>query len=123
MLIDSNLLIYASRPEYTGLERWVAKHVRAASAISLVEVLGYHKLTGEAKAFLQNLFAPLEILYPIPVIFECAITLRQRRKMTLGDALIAATCLEHGLPLATANVSDFDWVDGLQVVNPLTHTP
>jgi predicted nucleic acid-binding protein len=35
--------------------------------------------------------------------------------MSLGDALIAATCLEHGLKLATRNASDFDWIAGLTV--------
>ncbi len=48
-----------------------------------------------------------------------AIALRQQRKMSLGDALIAAACLEHQLPLATANEKDFDWVEGLEMVNPL----
>jgi predicted nucleic acid-binding protein len=47
------------------------------------------------------------------------INLRQQRKMSLGDALIAATCLEHNEPLATANVDDFKWIAGLDVVNPL----
>ncbi|WP_416669429.1 hypothetical protein [Egbenema bharatensis] len=34
-------------------------------------------------------------------------------------ALIAATCLEHQLPLATANEKDFEWVDGLTIHNPM----
>ena len=33
----------------------------------------------------------------------------------MRDALIAATCLEHGLKLATLNTSDFDWIAGLTV--------
>ncbi len=44
-----------------------------------------------------------------------AIDLRRQRNMSLGDALIAATCLEHGWKLATRNVSDFDWIAGLTV--------
>jgi len=39
--------------------------------------------------------------------------------MTVGDALIAATCLEHQLPLATANEKDFMWINRLIVHNPL----
>lgn len=39
--------------------------------------------------------------------------------LILGDSLIAATALEHHLTLATANVDDFLWVDGLKVLNPL----
>nr|VFJ66054.1 MAG: hypothetical protein BECKFW1821B_GA0114236_11116 [Candidatus Kentron sp. FW] len=37
----------------------------------------------------------------------------------VGDALIAATALVHNLELATANTSDFDWIEGLDVVNPV----
>lgn len=34
-------------------------------------------------------------------------------------ALIAATCLEQGYRLATANVADFDWIEELKAFNPL----
>jgi predicted nucleic acid-binding protein len=39
--------------------------------------------------------------------------------MRLGDALIAATALCHGLALATRNVDDFDWVPSLELINPV----
>jgi hypothetical protein len=45
--------------------------------------------------------------------------LRQQRKLTLGDALIAASCLERGDTLATCNTGDFAWIDELKVFNPL----
>lgn len=120
MLADSNLLIYAAKPEYAGLEAWMAGHVDTVSAVSLVEVLGYHLLTSETLKLLTALFAPLRVVYPSPATFDLAINLRQQRRMSLGDALIAATCLEHNEPLATANVDDFKWIAGLTVVNPLT---
>lgn len=119
MLADSNLLIYAAKPEYAGLGAWMAEHVDTVSAVSLVEVLGYHRMTPEALQLLTTLFAPLHVKYPTGLTFDMAINLRQQRKMSLGDALIAATCLEHNEPLATANVDDFKWIAGLDVVNPL----
>jgi len=121
MLTDSNLLIYAAKPEYAGLEAWMAEYVDTVSAISLVEVLGYHRMTPEALQLLTTLFAPLRVKYPTGLTFDMAINLRQQRKMSLGDALIAATCLEHNEPLATANVDDFKWIAGLEVVNPLAN--
>jgi len=54
---------------------------------------------------------------------DLAIGLRQQRKMSLGDALIAATCMAHQLPLASANDKDFDWIGGLQVHNPMVSVP
>lgn len=119
MLADSNLLIYAAKPEYAGLEAWMAQHVDTVSAISLVEVLGYHRMTPEVLQLLTTLFAPLRVKYPTGLTFDMAINLRQQRKMSLGDALIAATCLEHNEALASANVDDFKWISGLNVVNPL----
>jgi predicted nucleic acid-binding protein len=47
-----------------------------------------------------------------------ATKLRQRKKLTLGDALIAATALVHGLTLVTRNEPDFLWLTELQVLNP-----
>lgn len=46
-----------------------------------------------------------------------ALRRRQGRPVGLGDALIAGTCLSHGLSLATRNTRDFDG-SGLHVVNP-----
>lgn len=122
MLADSNLLIYAAKPEYAGLEAWMAEHVEVVSAVSLVEVMGYHLMTPGSLQLLTAMFAPLRVLYPSPATFDLAVNLRQQRRMSLGDALIAATCLEHGEPLATANVDDFKWIAGLTVVNPLATT-
>lgn len=54
---------------------------------------------------------------------EQAVKLRQLRKMTLGDALIAGTALVFGLTLVTRNVDDFQWIAGLSVLDPFTLTP
>lgn len=39
------------------------------------------------------------------------------RPISVGDAMIAATCLVHGAVLATRNVRDFDGLD-LELINP-----
>jgi len=39
--------------------------------------------------------------------------------MSLGHALIAATAMDHNLPLATRNTNDFDWISGVQLINPM----
>jgi predicted nucleic acid-binding protein len=51
-------------------------------------------------------------------VIERAIRLRQQKKMKLGDAIIAATALEFGLPLVTRNVDDFKHVAELEIINP-----
>ena len=54
----------------------------------------------------------------LPIIQQ-AILLRQMRKMSPGDALIAATALHFGYELYTRNVTDFNWITGLSIVNPI----
>ena len=42
MLIDSNIIIYASKPEYSSLRQFIAENSPVVSAVSYVEVLGFH---------------------------------------------------------------------------------
>ena len=119
MLVDSNILIYATKPEHAKLRQWLLDILPKASVISKVEILGYHKLHSAEKVALTELLSSLELIYLTPSSYEIAIQLRQQRKLTLGDALIAATCLERGYTLVTCNTGDFTWVGELQVFNPL----
>lgn len=80
------------------------------------------RLQPEEQAALEALLDALEIIYPSPATFEIALQLRQRRKLTLGDALIAATCIEHGFTLATHNTADFDWLNEINIIDPLGAT-
>ncbi|EIJ35407.1 type II toxin-antitoxin system VapC family toxin [Thiothrix nivea] len=118
-LLDSNIFIYAINPNYAELHTWFAGKKLAGSEVSLVETLGYHRLNDVEKQGLEGLFALTEILPVSRSIIDQAVALRQQRKMSLGDALIAATAVIHGLPLVTRNTGDFDWIEGLVLHNPL----
>ncbi len=119
MLVDSNILIYATKPEYAGLRQWLLDALPKVSIIGKVEILDYHKLRPDEKAALTELLNSLDVIYLTHASYEIAIQLRQQRKFTLGDSLIAATCLEHGYTLATCNTEDFDWIGELKAFNPL----
>jgi toxin FitB len=119
MILDSNLIIYAAKPEHAALRQFIAQHAPAVSAVSKVEVLGYHKLTEEERVHFEAFFAAAEVLSVSQEVIDQAVRLRQTRKMTLGDALIAATALAYSRTLLTHNVADFTWVPGLVVVDPL----
>jgi predicted nucleic acid-binding protein len=120
MLIDSNLIIYAVQPVRILLRKWIIDNATHYSVISKVEVLGYPKLTQEGVFAIENVFQYLEMLLISHLTAQIAVQLRQQHKMSLGDAFIAATCLEHNLPLATRNTKDFIWIDDLTVYNPFT---
>ncbi len=118
MLIDSNIIIYASQPNHDPLRRFIAEHHPAVSAISYVEVLGYHKLTDDARTLLEALFISTRLLPVSQSVLDIAVELRQQRRMSLGDALIAGTALANDLQLVTRNVEDFTWISDLTVINP-----
>jgi predicted nucleic acid-binding protein len=122
MLIDSNIIIYAAQPEHAALRAFIGEHTPAVSAISYVEVLGYHKLTEQERLLLEGFFAAAPQLVLSQAVLEQAVKLRQLRKMTLGDALIAGTALAHQLTLVTRNTADFAWIAGLKLLNPFEQT-
>lgn len=56
-LLDSNIIIYASKPGYDFLEPLIGASDACISAISYVEVLGYHLLTQAETEQLEEFFA------------------------------------------------------------------
>jgi predicted nucleic acid-binding protein len=47
-----------------------------------------------------------------------AIETRLNHKLSLGDAIIAATAINHKLTLVTRNIKDFEKVKHLKLLNP-----
>jgi toxin FitB len=119
MLIDSDIVIYATEPEYGNLRQLIANSQPAVSAISYVEVLGYHQITEADKTLLHALFQIMEVLPIDDAVVEQAIQLRQQRRMSLGDAIVAGTAIVHQLTLATHNTQDFAWIPDLSLTDPL----
>lgn len=118
MLIDSNIIIYAAKPEHAELRKFIAEHAPAVSAVSYVEVIGYHKLSEQEREYFEAFFTAATVLTTSDDVLARAVKLRQLKKMTLGDALVAGTVLTHSLTLVTRNTKDFDWIDELTLLNP-----
>jgi hypothetical protein len=123
MLLDSNIIIYAFHPAYPQLADFFVGKWLFASAITRLEILGYHRLSPtEVEDFRQF----CQVLSMLPVddkVIDGAITLRRQRNMGIGDAIIAATALAQGLPLITHNVRDFQGIAGLALIDPLAESP
>lgn len=87
------------------------------SLISTLEVLGFQRISAEDKSTYEAYFGSIDV-YPITseIITE-AIRLRQQRKRSLGDSIIAATALIYKLPVLTNNTADFLDVAGIEVVS------
>nr|VFK69288.1 MAG: hypothetical protein BECKUNK1418G_GA0071005_13452 [Candidatus Kentron sp. UNK]VFK73865.1 MAG: hypothetical protein BECKUNK1418H_GA0071006_13292 [Candidatus Kentron sp. UNK] len=93
MLLDSNIIIYSIQPEFAELRQLIAKRNPAVSAISYVEVLGYHRLTRSDKEDFMAFFHAARIIPVSLPVLEQAVQLRQQRKISLGDSIIAATAM------------------------------
>lgn len=119
MILDSNIIIYSTKPEHNFLREFIAKNSPTVSAVSYVEVFGYHKLTVEEKELFEEFFHSTRIPPISKEVISRAVKLRQTKKMTLGDAPIAATALVNNVVLVTNNTADFDWIDELKLFNPL----
>jgi toxin FitB len=120
MLLDSNIIIYAAQPEHTALRQFIAEQAPAISVISSIEVLGYHRLSAEERQLLERFFQAAEVLSLSDAVVQWAIRLRQRRRMTLGDAIVAGTAVAHGRVLVTHNTDDFRWISEIKLLDPLT---
>lgn len=122
MLLDSNIIIYAAQPEHEELRRLIASQPSSVSAITVVEVLGYHRLSETERTHFEQFFDVSHILSVSDLVISEAVRLRQQKKMKLGDALIGATAITNDLMLVTRNVNDFDWIEGLRILNPFAST-
>ena len=96
MLLDSNIIIYAVQNDNPELLELVQDPESSTSIVSYVEALGYHcSGRGKIGRNLSAIFANIRILPLNLAIADRAVALRQNRRMGLGDAIIAATALEH----------------------------
>jgi predicted nucleic acid-binding protein len=91
MLLDSNVIIYSAQPENEFLRQLIAERVPAVSAVSYVEVLGYHHLTEVERRYFAAFFAEARVLPLSQPVLEEAVRLRQAKKIKLGDSLVAGT--------------------------------
>jgi toxin FitB len=118
-ILDSNILIYAAQPDFAFLTHLVVEPDNAVSIVSKIETLGFQRLLPQDKLYLESLFKVLQVLYLTPEIAEKAIHIRQINKISLGDAIVAATALVYNCPLVTRNVEDFQHIPELALENPI----
>ncbi len=117
ILLDSNIFIYLANG---ALKRQVvASKDIAHASITKIESLGFSRIQANELLLLEALFNESYSLPLTDDIVERAIKLRQAKSMSLGDAIIAATALEHACTLWTANTEDFAHIENLQLYNPL----
>ena len=128
VLIDSSVLIHFERSG-TDVSACVRDHEDEEAFLSVIsasELLhGVHRATDQKikarrLAFVEGILAALPIL-PIDLATArshaqiWAGLARQGNPIGAHDSWLAATCLAHGLRLATHNLREFERVPGLEV--------
>ena len=108
MLIDSDVLVWLTRGHPGAAARLVREPVWHISAVTYIELAQGCRNQAELERLKQGLSARDTQIMPVnEAISERAMRLIDLHALgdglQLGDALIAATALEHGLPLLTAN--------------------
>ena len=119
MIVDSNILIYAARPKNAYLLDWLESAPHRISAISYVEIFGFSGMEAVEQEALEVIFLNLPVVRLTDDVLDKTVDLLRRKRMSLGDSIVAATALLHGGILATANEKDFRHIPGLTVFNPM----
>ena len=86
MLLDTNIIIYISKPEFAEMMDDLKAARPSASLTSRVEAYGFHRITPQDMADLDDVFSWIGVLPVDDAIAARAIALRQQKNMSLGDA-------------------------------------
>ena len=120
---DTNTVIYYLQQQFPpSAEKFMDDLVNKASpvisAITEIELLCWKSATEKDLEVLHSFIEDaLVIELEQPIKYKTA-DLRKKHVIKLPDAIIAATALVYELTLISRNVSDFNNIDGLQLINP-----
>ncbi len=123
ILCDTNILIefYKGTPEIVDSLRAIGLSELAISVITAGELYYGAKDKREMRKIQKH----LSLLHKLPLDAEFSEaflslleTFALSHRLSIPDALIAATALHHNLPLYTLNVRDFHFIPDLQLYTP-----
>ena len=121
MLVDSNVIIdYVSNriPEKSAKQLDIYFNSNfSVSIVSKIEVLGFNTQEYELKQ-LESFIQLSSIVYIDEAVAVKTIEIRRMKRIKLPDAIIAATALVLNCILLSHNSTDFNKIEGLQVLDP-----
>ena len=112
-LIDTNILVYILQGN-PRVQYFAGEDVLTLSCVSEVEMLGKFQISEEEKETVTQMLSGCSIVDINDPIKRYAIGLRQRYRIKLPDALIAATAMQQNLTLVTAD-KEFSKISELDV--------
>ena len=117
ILADSNIVIYTRQKGCDRLRAALSTEEVAVCSVVMIEVLGWGAMEDYDEKAFRNFFAQSVNFQLDEGIIEQTIRVRRlvSSRISLGDAIIAATAIEKDLVLWTANIDDFEEVPGLKL--------
>ncbi|MBA2495071.1 MAG: type II toxin-antitoxin system VapC family toxin [Acidobacteria bacterium] len=119
-LIDTNIFIALLKGN-AKLKSFVETLACAIDTIVYVELIQGAKNKAEVRK-IEKYLTRFELIHFNKIISQRAIKLirsySKSHGLMLGDAIIAATCLENNLTLITYNAKDFRFINGLKILMP-----
>ncbi|MCC5816360.1 MAG: type II toxin-antitoxin system VapC family toxin [Leptospira sp.] len=114
-MIDSNIIIYASKGMINFSEIFDSETILSISIVSYIETLGYDFKIDREKEMIERFINNMKVIYIDSYIAEKTIEIRRKHKIALPDAIIAATAIIHDLTFVTKNISDFEKITDLNL--------
>ena len=120
-LLDTNILIYyfngSLLPETKNILTDIIQNSFNISVISKMEFLGFQRFDSKEKVKAENFLSYTNVISLNDCIVEQVINIKQKRKMKLPDAIIAATAMQHNMKLVTHNTQDFKELN-ISIIDP-----
>ncbi len=122
-LWDTNTAIYYLQQQFPpGAEAFIDNILKTElpvfSAITEIELLCWKTATEKELQVLQNfIYDSLVIELEQPIKLKAS-DIRRNHKIKLPDAIIAATALVYNLTLLTRNISDFEGINEIKLIDP-----
>lgn len=119
-LIDTNIFIAILKGD-ANLKSFVESMACAIDTIVYLELIQGAKDKREVR-IIEKYLTKYQLIYFDKIISQTATDLirsySKSHNLMLGDAIIAATCLENDLTLVTFNTKDFRFIKGLKILKP-----
>ncbi|TAF06586.1 MAG: type II toxin-antitoxin system VapC family toxin [Nostocales cyanobacterium] len=124
-LYDTNIFIYYLADD-TVVDSWFTEeflnlHAILLSPIIRIELLSFAGLSQEEEECIEDLLSQFTVVSLSQEIEDKTIQLKRNYKIKLPDAIIAATAINQNAILVTRNISDFQAITELKIVNPFAN--
>ena len=121
-LLDTNTIIYylkAALPEKAmQFLHNVVDDQPIISVITKIELLGFNSINLDEQNITSTFINEAMIFALDENVVDATIYLRRQLRIKLPDAIIAATAITYDFTLITYNVSDFNKISTLKLLDP-----